>query len=441
MNNNWDVFLEKIKERIGKGAFDTWFSSIRFKSWDKNILTIEVPDEFFKEWIENRFKDAVLEVFAEMNTQATLVFEVNPNLIQKKTHTAFKQIQEQFKEEPVNSIKLNPRFTFDEFVIGPSNHFAYAASRAIADAPGKIHNPFFVYGKSGLGKTHLMQSIAHSVFKRDPGAKITYLSSERFMNELITAIQTKKTDAFREKYRGVDVLIIDDVHFIAGKEATQQEFFHTFNVLYDNHKQIIMSSDRPPKEISNLEERLVSRFCWGLIADIQPPDFETRVAILKKKIEKELVKIPQDVLEFIAQTITSNIRELEGALVRVMAFALIENKLVDIATTRNVLKDMVNEKPKRVDSDSILDQVSLYFNVSKNDLKSKRRSKNIIRPKQIAMYLLRELTEYSFPEIGDFLGGKDHTTIMYACKKIKASLPNDQGLQTCVNSIRQLLRK
>ena len=436
---DWDLLLDKIKESIGKGAFDTWFQTVNLKEWNEQQLLIEVPDSFFKDWIENRYFDTISMILAEMGFNNRPEFIINDSLIKKKTHNIFSKIKETFTEEPINSIKLNSRFTFDDFVIGPSNDFAYSSSAAIANSPGKIYNPFFIYGKVGLGKTHLMQAIAHKILQDEPATKICYISSERFMNELITSIQTKTTEKFRLQYRNVDVLIIDDIHFLAGKEATQQEFFHTFNVLYDNHKQIIMSSDRPPKEIANLEERLVSRFSWGLVVDIKLPDFETRVAILKKKIEKEPVQIPDDVICFIAESIKTNIRELEGALGRILAYSLMNNLKIDINMSKYILKDMISEAPAKIDIDIILEKVADFYKITKQDIKSRKRTKNIVNAKQTAIYLARELTDYSFPEIGSFFGGKHHTTIMHSHKTVGDKIKEDKDMLYTINNIKQSL--
>jgi len=321
-----------------------------------------------------------------------------------------------------------------------SNRMAHAASVAVANAPGKSYNPIFIYGGVGLGKTHLMQAIAHHILAKTPSAKVKYTSSEKFTNELILAIQNRATERFRQKYRNIDVLLIDDIHFLAGKEAAQEEFFHTFNVLYDYHKQIVVSSDRPPKEIARLEERLVSRFSWGLVVDVQPPDFETRVAILKKKLEKDPIKIDEDVIHFIAKNITTNIRELEGALIRIIAYSLIESKPVSLEMAKGILKDMVKEIYRRVTPETILEKVAGYFGVSKDDLKKSRRNKNLVLPRQIAMYLIRELTELSLPEIGGFFGAKHHTTVLYAAKKIKEDLKKDGKLKLSINSLTQEIK-
>jgi len=432
----WEKFQEITREKVGKTAFEVWFASIRPKIWEKGKVVLEVPDKFFKDWLETHHSEVLSSTLKELGLGDVFSLEVNPNLLGEKTKKVFRKIHAKFKEEPSDSLRLNPRFCFENFVVGASNRFAFAASQAVAEAPGKVYNPFFIYGKAGLGKTHLMQAIAQRVLKKN-NLKVKYIPSERFTNELINSIQNRTTEKFRQKYRDIDILLIDDIHFIGGKESTQEEFFHTFNVLYDNHKQIIMSSDRSPKEIPNLEERLVSRFCWGLVVDIQPPDLETRIAILKKKIEKEPIKIEEPVLRFIAENITTNIRELEGALVRIMAYSLIENKPINLELAKEVLKDVVKEKNKKIDVEFILDKVAEYFNISKVDLKSKKRTKNIVLPKQLAMYLLRELTDYSLPEIGSFLGAKHHTTILYAYKKIDENLKKDENLKNTLNTLKQ----
>jgi chromosomal replication initiator protein len=345
-------------------------------------------------------------------------------------------------KEPQAATNLNPRYTFDNFVVGPSNRHAHAYSLAVAESPAKAYNPLFIYGGVGLGKTHLIQAVCHHI-KHKPSAnlKICYITSERFTNELIDAIQHRSTAGFRQKYRNVDVLVIDDIHFIAGKESTQEEFFHTFNALYDAHKQIIFSSDRPPKEIANLQDRLVSRFGWGLTTDIQPPDLETRVAILKKKIERESVQLPDDVIFFIAQLIKTNIRELEGALIRTIAYSLLEEKPITLDLAKEVLKDLLKEPKKLITVDFIQRCVAEEFGVSLHDLKTKRRNKNIVLPRQVAMYISRELTELSLPEIGESFGGKDHTTVLYSYNKIKGDLKNSDILKDRMERIIQIIKQ
>ncbi|OGW85012.1 MAG: chromosomal replication initiation protein DnaA, partial [Omnitrophica bacterium RIFCSPLOWO2_01_FULL_45_10] len=324
---------------------------------------------------------------------------------------------------------------FESFVVGPSNRFAHAAALGVSDSPAKAYNPLFIYGGVGLGKTHLMHAIGQRVLQKFPRNKVLYISSEEFTNQLIGAIQTRSTVKFRERYRGVDVLLIDDIHFIAGKESTQEEFFHTFNALHDSHKQIVVSSDKPPKEIHSLEERLISRFGWGLVTDIQPPDFETRMAILKKKSEGETTTIPNEVLIFLAEKIKSNIRELEGALIRIVAYAKLIEKDISVDLVREVLKDMILEGEKKITIEFIQKRVSEYFDIKLTDMRAKKRHKAIVYPRQIAMYLSRRLTGYSLPEIGDQFGGRDHTTVMHAHEKIENDLKVKDSLRDIVSQL------
>jgi len=438
MEQTWQNCKEKLKASVGAISYDTWIAPLTFKASEGNSFTIAAPDTFFKTWIEANYLPQIKQTLAELTGKNwEILFAVNPGIFKTKVNRGFKTIGESFREEPQDSFRLNPRFSFGNFIIGASNRMAHAASLAVAEAPGKSYNPLFIYGGTGLGKTHLMQSIAQFILIKNPSAKIKYTSSERFTNELIYSIQTRATEKFRQKYRGVDALLIDDIQFLAGKEASQEEFFHTFNVLYDAHKQIVISSDRPPKEIAKLEERLVSRFGWGLVVDVQPPDFETRVAILKKKIENDPVRIDEEVLHFIAKNISTNIRELEGALVRIMAYSLIENKPIALALVKDILKDMVKEVHKRITPELVLEAVSSYFNTPKDELRKNKRSKNMVLPRQTAMYLIRSLTELSFPEIGSFFGSKHHTTILYAYKKMVESLKKDEKLRFIVDRITQ----
>jgi chromosomal replication initiator protein len=334
---------------------------------------------------------------------------------------------------------LNKRFTFDNFVIGSSNRFACAACQAVAESPSRAYNPLFIYGQVGLGKTHLIQSITHKIHTLHPSLKIEYMTSEKFTNELIDSIRNRAMNDFRQKYRTIDVLLIDDIHFIAGKESTQEEFFHTFNFLHESHKQIIITSDRPPNEINKLEERLSSRFAWGLITDIQPPDFETRVAILKKKMELETVVVPDAVISFIAEEIKTNIRELEGALIRVCAYGMLENKPVSLEMAQFILKDMVKEKTKHISVENIQKTVADYYNINLGEMRAKRRNRNIMIPRQISMYLCRKLTNLSLPEIGNAFGGKDHTTVLHSFRKIEKEMVQNTEVNSAVSKITMLL--
>lgn len=437
----WDKSKDCLKKRLGETVFTTWIAPLRAKTKEDGVLVLEAPDSFFKDWVVKHYAQLIEDALRETGNQKVAIdFVINPACQQKPS--ASQRLPAAFKTPSAqDNTNLNPRYTFDNFVLGPSNRHAHAYSLAVAESPAKIYNPLFIYGGVGLGKTHLMQAICHHIKSKVATAKISYLTSERFTNELIDAIQHHATNGFRQKYRNTDVLVIDDVHFIAGKESTQEEFFHTFNTLYDAHKQIIISSDRPPKEIANLQERLVSRFNWGLTTDIQPPDLETRVAILKKKIEREPVAVPDDVIFFIAQIIKTNIRELEGALIRTIAYSLLEEKSITLDLTKEVLKDLLKEPKKLITVDFIQRCVAEEFGMSLMDLKTRRRNKNIVLPRQVAMYISRELTDLSLPEIGEFFGGKDHTTVLHSYNKIKEVLEKDFNMRGRVEKIIQVIQQ
>ena len=432
----WESIKNPLKESIGDSAFETWFEAL-IVSEKEGELTIETPDEFFKNWILDHYMSIIQDLSLKENPNATIAISVNVSLTPEPTQQALspRQTINRGGSTQQSRLSLNSRFSFNNFVIGPSNRFAFAACQAVAESPAKSYNPLFLYSRVGLGKTHLMQAIAHEIKNKQPHLKYAYLSSETFTNELISAIQHRSTSQFREKYRNIDVLMIDDIHFIAGKEATQEEFFHTFNALHNSHKQIIISSDRHPKEIANLEERLSSRFAWGLTADIQPPDFETRVAILKKKLEREPIAVPDEVIVFIANEIKTNIRELEGALIRVVAYSLLEESPVSLEIAKTVLKDMVQQTAKIINMDMIQKKVAEFYNLSIAELKSKRRSRNIILPRQVCMYLSRKLTNLSLPEIGAAFGGKDHTTVLHSFKKIEKDLKTNKELNISVEKL------
>jgi chromosomal replication initiator protein len=336
-----------------------------------------------------------------------------------------------------NGFTLLPKYTFDDFVVGSSNQFAHAASQAVAKSPGKAYNPLFLHGGVGVGleKTHLMQAIGNYIKQHNRKTHVLYISANKFVNEFLNSIRDDKTVAFRNKYRLVDVLLIDDIQFLAGKERTQEEFFHTFNTLYDSSKQIVITSDRPPKDIPTLESRLISRFEWGLIADIYPPDFETRVAILRKKIEKDQLEIPNEIIDFIAEKIPANIRQLEGALIKLTAFSKLTKNKITMSLVQELLKDIIPIERKEISINIIQKITSEYYSIKINNLISKKRNKNIVLARQVAIYLCRELTEHSFPEIGDSFGGKDYTTIMYSYNKIKDNLKSDKGLKSNINNL------
>lgn len=437
----WTEASGTLKASLGDTVFETWITPLKPKSQSGLQFIIEAPDGFFKEWVERHYRQIIQESVRKATGEMT---ELLVEALAKSAAGSQKPALDMARLRAVetrDNLSLNPRYTFDNFVLGPSNRHAHAYSAAVADSPGKTYNPLFIYGGVGLGKSHLMQAICHHVRGAFPQLKICYMPSEKFTNELIDAIQHKSTGAFRQKFRNVDLLVLDDIHFIAGKESTQEEFFHTFNALYDSHKQIIISSDRTPKEIANLQERLVSRFSWGLTTDVQPPDLETRVAILKKKIEREPVQIPDAVIFFIAQLIKTNIRELEGALVRIIAYSLMEEELITIDLAKEVLKDLLKEPKKLITVDFIQRCVAEEFGISLADMKLKRRNKTIVLPRQVAMYLSRELTDQSFPEIGEHFGGKDHTTVLHSYNKIKEEILGDNGLKEKINRITQVINQ
>ncbi len=436
----WEKAKIKIKENIGDTTFETWIASTQAKQTPAGGLVLEVPDKFFKEWLTSHYLNIIQDCLHICGYEGGVEVKINPYILKPLKKKKFSQFEFQF-QEPQDLLTLNPRYTFENFVVGASNKFAHAVSLSVATSPGQTYNPLFLYGGVGLGKTHLLQAIAHKVRKDNPEAKVVYLSSEVFINELIRSIQNHSTERFRKKFRQLDLLLIDDIHFLGGKESTQEEFFHTFNFLYDNHKQIVISSDRPPKDLPRMEERLISRFVWGMVADIQPPDFETRIAILRKKIEKEPVEIPQEVLEFIAEKITTNIRELEGALIRVLAYSLVEEKVVDLELAKEVLKDMLKETKVLINIEKIQDMVCKYFDLSVDELKSESRFKNIVLPRQIAMYLARKLTNLSLPEISKSFGKKDHTTILHSVKKIRKLTKEDSKIKSLIEDIEQEIKK
>jgi len=434
--SRWESAQKKIKKTIGEISYETWFSTIAVKEKNINTLIIEAPDNFFKNWIIEHYQPLIQNSLNELSSEnITIEFSVISHALKKDTKDRLIKLEKNI-EKPTECLSyLNERLTFDNFVIGPSNRFACAASLAVAESPAKAYNPLFIYSPVGLGKTHLLQAITHNIKKNHKNLKCCYLSSESFTNELIDAIRHRSTPQFRKKYRNIDVLLIDDIQFIAGKEATQEEFFHTFNKLHNQRKQIIITSDRQPKEIAKLEERLISRFAWGLIADIQPPDFETRVAILRKKIENEKIKVPDDIVFFIAEQIKTNIRELEGALIRVTAYASLEEKPIALDMAKVILKDMVKETAKNVSIDKIQKTVSDFYNIPISDIKSKKRTKNIVLPRQVALYLSRKLTNLSLPEIGTSFGGRDHTTVLHSFKKIKKELTLDKDIEYAINNL------
>jgi chromosomal replication initiator protein len=435
VNELWQRTLNLLKNELTEISFNTWIKTIDPISLKSNTINLAVPAEFNKGILESRYqtliKNAVKQVsFKEYSINFVVPSQEN---IDKYTN------QNDNMDDMVVSL-LNPKYTFDTFVIGNSNRFAHAAALAVAEAPAKAYNPLFIYGGVGLGKTHLMHAIGHYVLNQNPSLKVLYVSSEKFTNELINAIKDDKNEEFRSKYRNIDILLIDDIQFIGGKERTQEEFFHTFNALYEANKQIILSSDKPPKEIITLEERLRSRFEWGLIADIQAPDFETRIAILRKKAQLENLDVPNEVITFIADKIASNIRELEGALNRVIAYSTLTENEMTIDLSTEALKDILSaNKARIINCTAIQDAVARYFDIRPDEFKSKRRTRDVAYPRQIAMYLCRDMTDMSLPKIGSEFGGRDHTTVIHACDKIRAEIDSNSEIRRTINELKRNL--
>jgi len=436
LKERWQKICSLLSRELSEQTFKTWFSPVECHSLTDSSITLVVPDNYFGLWLKGHYADLLNSVIVEVvGAKRDIIYHVR-EIVQPFEN---KQVKSDSQKSSLDDFGVNQNYTFDQFVVGPSNRFAHAAAIAVCEAPARNYNPLFIYGPVGLGKTHLMQSIAQEVRRRNPKFRILYISSEKFTNQLITAIQTRSTQQFRNRYRNLDLILIDDIHFIAEKESTQEEFFHTFNTLYDAHKQIIVSSDRPPKEISGLEERLVSRFGWGLVTDIQPPDFETRVAILKKKMEKETVRVPDDVAYFIAQHIKSNIRELEGALIRVVAYCTLTGEPLTLKIAQETLRASFKEEEEKLSIEKIQRVTAEYFNLKVSDLRSKRRTKSIAWPRQVAIYLVRSMTPHSFPEIGEYFGGRDHTTILHSFQKVVSDLEKDPTIHKVVQDIKTKL--
>jgi len=443
INELWNDILNKMKEKISKPSFETWLKHTEARDLQDDMFFVSVPNEFTKNWLDQRYTQVINSLLYEVTGSKLQVKFIIPD-DQVDNIKSDKMNLNQIKK-PDNSIinMLNPKYTFDTFVVGSTNRFAHAASLAVAEAPAKSYNPLFIYGGVGLGKTHLMHAIGHYVLEHHPDKNVMYLSSEKFTNEFINSIMENKAENFRNKYRNVDILLVDDIQFLAGKEQTQEEFFHTFNTLHEENKQIIISSDRPPKEIPTLEERLRSRFEWGLITDISPPDLETRIAILSKKAKAEgLTDISNEVMHYIANQIDTNIRELEGALVRVVAYSSLVNEDINTELATEALKDIIpNKQPKMITPKVIQNIVAEKYDVKINDFLSKKRTRAIAYPRQIAMYLTRELTELSLPKIGQEFGGRDHTTVIHAHNKIIKELETDENLANEIKSLMEEIKK
>ena len=440
----WEKILSQMKGEVTDQVYETWLRPLRFVTREGAVVFLATPHKFFKQWIEENHLPRIEEIARkELGEDVTVEIVVGGEeevLPPPVTPARYLQLP----QETVTRVRsiygpLNSRYTFDRFVIGTGNQFAHAASVAVANDPGSSYNPLFIYGGVGLGKTHLLHAIGNEAQAKQPQMRVCYIPAEKFTNELITSIRTNRMSEFKERYRNVDILLMDDVQFIAGKTRTQEEFFHTFNDLYSSRKQIVVSSDKFPKEIPDLEERIQSRFEWGLVADIQPPDIETRVAILNRKAEAESIALPEDVALFLATVVKSNIRELEGYLIRIGAHASLTRREINLDLARSILAPLINTSEKEISPDSILKAVAEHYGVKVSDLRSDRKHKAVALPRQTAMYLMRELTNCSFPDIGQRFGGRDHTTVMYAVKKIEKNLTDDVSLRGTMDALRKKL--
>ena len=444
IENEWQNALAYIQGRVPKQVYDTWFTPICVERIEDSTAQLGVPNKFFGDWLHQHYgsllSEAVSAARGGLETAITFVIFNQAKKQPDGSGSTVATVRQNTGPRAKRGIQLNPKYTFKNFVVGAGNQFAHAACMAVAEQPAKAYNPLFIYGDTGLGKTHLLNAIGNYVAERTD-LRIAYLTTEQFTNEVINSIRYDKMMDLRKRYRHIDMLMIDDIQFLAGKERTQEEFFHTFNALYEAHKQLVLSSDRFPKDMPDIEERLRSRFEWGLIADLQPPDVETRIAILRKKSEDEGITLPEDVIQFLATTMKSNIRELEGSLVRLGAYASLTGQTITLEMAKNVLRDLIGTKKKIVSMDDIQETVGARFHVKIADLKSRRRSKTLVHPRQIAMYLCRELTDSSYPEIGRQFGGKDHTTIIHACKQIIKAKDRDSEFSATLESLKeQILR-
>jgi chromosomal replication initiator protein len=440
--NLWDRFLERVKSRVSINTFNTWFQPTRLNRAEADLIYVQIPTTVFRQVLTRTYGEIVKAVFHELGVPAMRVQYVctEEEAVTIAPVAATASIKQSKLDFESSDHQLNTRYTFDSFVVGKSNEFAHAASRAVAEQPSKAYNPLFLYGGVGMGKTHLMHAIGHTIKQRNPAARLSYVSAEKFTIEVINSLRFDKMFSFRERFHTVDVLLVDDIQFIAGKERTQEEFFHTFNALYEQHKQIVISSDCLPKDINSIEERLRSRFEWGLIADIQPPDLETKIAILQKKAENDRFVLPDDVAEYIARAIKSNVRELEGALTRLMAYASLTGAIVSLATAQQVLRNIIASQEKRVTIDLIQKRVSEHFNLREQDLKVRSNTRAIAFPRQVAMYIVKQLTTASLPEIGRQFGGKHHTTVLHSINKIEEMRRSDKDLNRTITRLMDALQ-
>lgn len=439
----WENVVTTLKDKLSFHSFNTWIMSMQPLVFFNDMLYIQVPNHFSRDWLNDRYAPLIKDILQNiLNKQVDIKFLLEGESPPSNSLHTRKKAYNPASLDDLKYSYLNPKYTFDTFVVGNSNRFAHAACFAVAESPARAYNPLFIYGGVGLGKTHLMHAIGHYIRECNPSLTVAYVTSEKFTNDLINAIKDDQTVEFRAKYRSMDILLIDDIQFLANKERTQEEFFHTFNTLYEANKQLIISSDRPPKEIPTLEDRLRSRFEWGLLSDIQPPDLETRIAILRKKAQLEGLTVPDETIFFIANRIQSNIRELEGALIRVIAMSSLNKQEITPELAAEALKDILPaSKPKPITVQSIQETVAQYFTIRPEEFKTKKRTRAIAYPRQIAMYLSRELTDLSLPKIGEQFGGRDHTTVIHAHEKIARGLQSDPSLQNIINELIEKIKQ
>jgi len=440
-SNIWDQVLARVETKVNRHSFYTWFKPTSFVSDRDGSIRVRVPNALFRDWLTKHYAAVIDEALAEVQRPGAPVSFLTDDLPDAPPAPTPPQAEPEVEETTADDgLAISPRYSFDTFIVGSSNQFAHAACRAVAEAPSRSYNPLFIYGGVGLGKTHLMHAIGHYVATHLTNLKLTYISSERFMNEMINAVRYDRILDFRERYRSVDVLLVDDVQFLAGKEGTQTEFFHTFNALYDSQKQIVISSDCPPHEIPQLEERLRSRFEWGLIADIQPPDLETKTAILKRKAETEGVPLPDNVAIYIAGKIKSNIRELEGSLIRLIAYASLTRSEITLPLAQDVLRNVLQNDERAVTIEVVQKAVADHYSLKVSELKSKNNSKSVAMPRQIAMYLCKQLTSASLPEIGRSFGGKHHSTVIHSIRKVEDLRQKNGDFNTIINTLMESFR-
>jgi len=431
----WNKSLAQIEARVGNNIIDLWFRPIKLSQFKEQQATVEIPNRFFKDWIEDNYPDIIAESIKgilgyPVTVRYKIAEKMDPNV--RKMDMRMETRRQRLASR---GIYLNPKYTFENFVIGSSNQFAHASAKAVAEAPGKTYNPLFIYGGVGLGKTHLITAIGNAIIDKKPDMSVIFVSAEQFTNEVVSAIRHQKMGELKEKYRNIDLLLLDDIHFIANKTQTQEEFFHTFNTIYERQKQIVISSDRPPKEIGDVTDRLRSRFSMGLIADIQPPELETKVAIVQRKAEMEKILVPEDVAYYLASRVKSNIRELEGCLIRLGAQSSLTGRPINKDMAKTILQDLIEDDEKPVTTEQIQKTVAEHFALKVSDMKAKKRTKEVALPRQIAMYLSKQLTNLSLSDIGKNFGGKDHATVIYACKQIEEKRVKDEAFNRMIENL------